>query len=217
MLKVSPMKICTVCKNNKIEFFLNIKNLDYWQCKRCEATILNPIHHISRNKEKKHYLKHNNEIDDTHYRDFLSKLIKPLTDKISVNDIGLDYGCGYAPALADILKKSGFNIELYDPFFFKNENMFFRKFDFITCSEVVEHFFKPYEEFNKINSMLNSPSWFAIMTSFMSENHLFKNWHYRRDPTHVVFYKKKTFKVIANQRNWEITLPSNNIVIFYKK
>ena len=124
------MKTCTVCKNNKIEFFLNIENLDYWQCKFCKATMLNPIHHISSNKEKKHYLKHNNEIDDTRYRDFLTNLIEPLKDKICVNDIGLDYGCGYAPALADILKKEGFNIELYDPFFFKNENIFFRKFNF---------------------------------------------------------------------------------------
>ena len=211
------MKTCTVCKNNKIEFFLNIENLDYWQCKLCKATMLNPIHYISSNKEKKHYLKHNNEIDDTRYRDFLTNLIEPLKDKICVNDIGLDYGCGYAPALADILKKDGFNIELYDPFFFKNENIFFRKFNFITCSEVVEHFFKPYEEFNKINSLLATNSWLAIMTSFMTEDYLFENWHYRRDPTHVVFYKKITFKIIANQRDWKINFPSKNIVLFNKK
>ena len=211
------MKTCTVCKNNKIEFFLNIENLDYWQCKLCKATMLNPIHHISSNKEKKHYLKHNNEIDDTRYRDFLTNLIEPLKDKICVNDIGLDYGCGYAPALADILKKDGFNIELYDPFFFKNENIFFRKFNFITCSEVVEHFFKPYEEFNKIDGLLAEKSWFAVMTSFMTEDYLFKNWYYRRDPTHVVFYKKITFKIIANQRNWELTFPSKNLVFFHKK
>lgn len=211
------MKTCTVCKNNKIEFFLNIENLDYWQCKLCKATMLNPVHYISSNKEKKHYLKHNNEIDDTRYRDFLTNLIEPLKDKICVNDIGLDYGCGYAPALADILKKDGFNIELYDPFFFKNENIFFRKFNFITCSEVVEHFFKPYEEFNKIDGLLTGKSWFAVMTSFMTEDYLFKNWYYRRDPTHVVFYKKITFKVIANQRNWELTFPSKNLVFFHKK
>ncbi len=211
------MKICTVCKNNKIKFFFNIKNLDYWQCELCKATILNPIHHISSNKEKKHYLKHNNKIDDTRYRDFLSNLIEPLKDKISSNDIGLDYGCGYAPALADILKKNGYKVDLYDPFFFKNENICLRKFNFITCSEVVEHFFKPYEEFYKIDRLLARNSWFAVMTSLMTYNYLFKNWYYRRDPTHVVFYKKITFKVIANQRNWKINFPSRNVVFFYKK
>tara|TARA_B100001059_G_C17802151_1_gene566828 strand:- start:1342 stop:1977 length:636 start_codon:yes stop_codon:yes gene_type:complete len=211
------MNICTVCKNDKIEFFINIKGLDYWQCTICKATMLNPVQFISSNKEKKHYLKHNNEINDTRYRSFVSNLIKPLKDKISVDDMGLDYGCGYAPALADILKKDGFNVELYDPFFFKNEDIFLRKFNFITCSEVVEHFFEPYEEFNKINSLLKKNSWLAIMTSFMTENYLFKNWHYRRDPTHVVFYKRITFKIIANQRNWKINFPSNNIVLFNKK
>ena len=208
------MKICTVCKNNKIEFFLNVKGLDYWQCSLCKATMLDPVQFISSNKEKKHYLKHNNEINDIRYRIFLSNLIEPLKDKISINDMGLDYGCGYAPALADILKKDGFNVELYDPFFFKNENIFCRKFNFITCSEVVEHFFKPYEEFNKIDSLLATNSWLAIMTSFMTEDYLFENWHYRRDPTHVVFYKKITFKIIANQRNWKINFPSKNIVLF---
>ena len=211
------MKICTVCKNNKIEFFLNVEGLDYWQCALCEATMLDPIKFISSNKEKKHYLKHNNEINDARYRTFLSNLIEPLKDKISIYDIGLDYGCGYAPALADILKKDGFNVELYDPFFFKNENIFCRKFNFITCSEVVEHFFKPYEEFNKIDSLLATNSWLAIMTSFMTEDYLFENWHYRRDPTHVVFYKKITFKIIANQRDWKINFPSKNIVLFNKK
>ncbi len=211
------MKICTVCKNNKVEFFLKIKNLDYWRCKLCKATILDPIHHISGSKEKKHYLKHNNEVDDTRYRDFLFNLIGPLKDKISINDLGLDYGCGYAPALADIFKKMGFNIELYDPFFFKNVDFSFRKFNFITCSEVVEHFFKPHKEFDKIDELLASNSWFAVMTSFMTDDKLFKNWHYRRDPTHVVFYKKITFKVIASQRNWKITFPSKNIVFFHKK
>ena len=211
------MKICTVCKNNKIEFFLNVEGLDYWQCAFCKATMLDPIKFIPSNKEKKHYLKHNNEINDARYRTFLSNLIEPLKDKISIYDIGLDYGCGYAPALADILKKDGFNVELYDPFFFKNENIFFRKFNFITCSEVVEHFFKPYEEFNKIDSLLAKNSWLAIMTSFMTEDYLFKNWHYRRDPTHVVFYKKITFKIIASQNNWKINFPSENIVLFNKK
>ena len=70
--------------------------------------MLDSIKFISSNKEKKHYLKHNNEINDTRYRIFLSNLIEPLKDKISIDDMGLDYGCGYAPALADVLKKDGF-------------------------------------------------------------------------------------------------------------
>jgi len=133
---------------------LNIENLDYWQCKLCKATMLNPIHHISSNKEKKHYLKHNNEIDDTRYRDFLTNLIKPLKDKICVNDIGLDYGCGYAPALADILKKDGFNIELYDPFFFKNENIFLENLILLLVQKLLSTFLNLMKSLIKLTDCL---------------------------------------------------------------
>lgn len=211
------MKICTVCKNDKIEFFLKLKDKIYWRCRICEATMLDNRNFISTNQEKYHYLKHNNVINDTRYRNFLYILFDTIKYKISVNDIGLDYGCGYAPALADIFRKKGFNVELYDPFFFKNKTIFYRKFKFIVCSEVVEHFFKPFEEFNKIDGLLAKNSWFTVMTSFMTCDNLFKNWYYRRDPTHVVFYKKNTFKFIANQRNWKVTFPSYNIVLFNKK
>ena len=88
-------------------------------------------------------------------------------------------------------------MELYDPFFFPNKNIFLRKFNFITCTEAVEHFNEPYKEFKKIDNLLAYNSWFGVMTSFMKENFNFSEWYYRRDPTHVVFYNKKTFQIIA--------------------
>ena len=54
------------------------------------------------------------------------------------------------------------------------------------------------------------------MTTFLPNDELFENWYYRRDPTHVVFYKKKTFQHIGNQRNWQVFFPSENIVLFIK-
>jgi hypothetical protein len=210
------MDNCTVCKGENLQFFLKIDQLIYWTCNFCEAKFLDKKNYISHNAEKKHYLKHNNNMSDQGYRDFLSCLIKPLKDKISQKDFGLDYGCGYSPTLADILKKDGFNVDVYDPFFFLNQNIFLKKYNFITCSEVVEHFFKPYEEFIKIDNLMTYNGWFGVMTSFLTEDKIFKNWHYRRDPTHVVFYKKKTFEVIANQRHWNVSFPSRNIAIFNK-
>ena len=69
-------------------------------------------------KKKKRYLEHNNQIDNMAYRSFLGKLALPLQAKLSSGDTGLDFGCGHGPALADILEKDGFNVSLYDPFFF---------------------------------------------------------------------------------------------------
>ena len=75
-------------------------------------------------------------------------------DKISTSDIGLDYGCGFAPALANILKSRGFKVELYDPFFFPDKKVFNKQYDFITCTETVEHFFYPFEEIILLNILL---------------------------------------------------------------
>ena len=211
------MNICRVCRSSKPYFFSKSKQLVYWGCYACGAKFLDPKNYVSNRYEKKHYLKHNNSINDTNYKNFLLKLIEPMKDKISTNDIGLDYGCGFAPVLAHILKSYGFKVELYDPFFFPDQDVFLKKYKFITCSEVVEHFSNPYEEFDKINNILDNNSWFGVMTSFLTKDDLFENWYYRKDPTHVVFFNKKTFEHIGFQRNWQVFFPSENIVLFHKK
>ena len=87
--------------------------------------------------------------------------------------------------------------------FFPNKSVFLRKFNFITCTEVIEHFFNPYKEFKKIDCILAKNSFLAVMTTFIPDNEKFENWYYRRDPTHVVFYNKKTFDFIGSQRKWK--------------
>ena len=211
------MNTCTVCKSSNIDFFLKSGKLLYWGCNVCGSKFLDPKNYVSHSDEKKHYLKHNNSVTDLNYKKFLLKLIEPVKDKISTSDIGLDYGCGFAPSLAYIFKSYGFKVELYDPFFFPNKDVLLKKYKFITCSEVVEHFFYPCDEFDKINNLLDDNSWFGVMTTFLPKDELFENWYYRRDPTHVVFYKKKTFQHIGYQRNWQVFFPSENIVLFYKK
>ena len=211
------MNRCNVCKSLNLEFFLKYKKLVYWECKTCAAKILDPQHYVSSSFEKKHYLKHNNSINDSNYKNFLLKLILPVMNKISTSDIGLDFGCGFAPALANIMKSYGFRVELYDPFFFPNKELLLKKYKFITCSEVVEHFFNPYQELDKINNLLDNHSWFGVMTTFLPDDDQFENWYYRRDPTHVVFYNRKTFQHIGSQINWQVFFPSENIALFYKK
>ena len=210
------MKLCTVCKNNKIISFAEIDNLLYWKCQVCEAILLDPKYFISSKSEKKHYLKHNNKIDDNGYKDFLLRLINPIRNKIFIDDIGLDYGCGYAPALAHILRQDGYKVELYDPFFFPNKDIFSKTYDFITCTETAEHFFRPKKEFDTLNSLLKPNGWLGVMTCFLTTREAFDKWYYRRDPTHVVFYAEKTFEVIAKQRDWKCEIVTKDVVLFYK-
>jgi hypothetical protein len=55
------------------------------------------------------------------------------------------------------------------------------------------------------------------MTSFLPNELSFEDWYYRRDPTHVVFYSQKTFKVIAKQRSWSCEIIGKDVVLFNKK
>ena len=128
----------------------------------------------------------------------------------------LDFGCGHGPALADIFIKNKYLIDLYDPFFFPNKEIFSKTYDFITCTETAEHFFNPKKEFDLINTLLKKDGWLGVMTCFLTSHDAFDSWHYRRDPTHVVFYAEKTFEVIAKQRDWNCEIIAKDVVLFNK-
>ncbi|MEO2158184.1 MAG: class I SAM-dependent methyltransferase [bacterium] len=180
------------------------------------AKFLDKSHYLDPLFEKNRYLEHENRIDDETYRNFLSRLGDPLKEKLSQNDKGLDFGCGHGPALADMLRSDGFRMDLYDPFFFPDKSIFSKKYDFITCTETAEHFFDPYKEFDVLDGLLVTGGWLGVMTCFLTDEELFENWYYRRDPTHVVFYAEKTFEVIASQREWNCEIKSKDVVLLRK-
>jgi hypothetical protein len=55
------------------------------------------------------------------------------------------------------------------------------------------------------------------MTCFQTEDHLFAAWHYRRDPTHVVFYRETTLHHIAGQRDWIYESPAKDVALMRKR
>ena len=212
------MKIqnCIVCSSNLVESFKTSDNLNYWHCNSCGAKFLDRKHYIDEDSEKKRYLEHENIIENEGYRNFLSKLSNPLIEKIHTSAKGLDFGCGHGPALADIFIKNKYSIDLYDPFFFPNKEIFSKTYDFITCTETAEHFFNPKKEFDLMNALLKKDGWLGVMTCFLTTHDDFDSWHYRRDPTHVVFYAEKTFEVIAKQRDWNCEIVAKDVVLFNK-
>ena len=54
------------------------------------------------------------------------------------------------------------------------------------------------------------------MTTFQTDDARFADWHYRRDPTHVVFYRQSTLAFIADRMGWSIETPRANVAIFRK-
>lgn len=190
-----------------------VEGRDYWRCEICMATFLDPAQRPTPDEERAHYHHHQNDPDDPGYRAFLSKLTEPLLAKLKPDMTGLDYGCGPGPALAAMLTEAGLEMALYDPVFRDDTTVLQRRYDVITLSEVAEHFFDPAAEFERLDHMLKPGGWLGVMTCFQTDDDRFARWHYRRDPTHVVFYRPATLQVVAEQRGWRCEIPRKDVAL----
>jgi len=207
---------CPVCRVGPCTAFLRVEGRDYWRCGHCEATFLDPAQLPGRALEHAEYRLHRNAVDDPGYRRFLSRLADPLLERLAPGCAGLDYGCGPGPALAAMLSEAGQRMAIYDPLFFADPAVLEGRYHFITCTEVVEHFHRPAVEFARFDRLLEPGGWLAIMTTFQTDDRAFAQWHYRREPTHVVFYREATFHAIARQFGWVCEVPCANVALLRK-
>ena len=207
---------CLVCRASAPRHFLSVEGRDYWRCDACECRFLDPRQHPAPHDEHAHYLLHENETHDPGYRRFLSRLALPLLERIAPAGSGLDYGCGPGPALAEMLREAGHGVSLYDPFFRPDPAPLARQYDFVTCTEVAEHFHRPAEEFDRLFSMVRPGGWLAVMTCFQTEDAAFARWHYRRDPTHVVFYREATMRRIAAMHGSSCEVPVKDVALMQR-
>ncbi|MBW6507565.1 MAG: class I SAM-dependent methyltransferase [Rhodobacteraceae bacterium] len=207
---------CPVCDASRPEPFIVADGRDYWRCASCEARFLAPAQRPSRDEEYAHYLHHENDPGDPRYRRFLSKLAEPLLARLAPRSRGLDYGCGPGPALAAMLREAGHEVALYDPFFAPDPSPLAETYDFVTCTEVAEHFHHPSAEFARLCALVRPGGWLAVMTCFQTDDARFADWHYRKDPTHVVFYREQTFRHLARSWGWRCEVPAKDVVLMQR-
>jgi len=207
---------CPVCRAPAPERFMDVGTQRYWKCAHCDARFLDPAQLPPPEIERAHYLTHENDPADPRYRNFLSKLATPLLARLEPASSGLDYGCGPGPALAAMLREAGHEMALYDPFFHPDEKALTRSYDFIVCTETIEHFHRPAEEFDRLHNLLRPGGRLGLMTSFQTDDASFANWHYRKDPTHVVFYNETTLQTVARARGWTSEFPAPDVALMRK-
>ncbi len=216
MPPVTDDKFCRVCVLGRTGLFMRVDNRTYLRCQRCNATLLAANELPDADFEYARYLCHQNDPADPGYRRFLSRLADPLCKRLPSEASGLDYGCGPGPALASMLREAGHPMRLYDPFFYKDLTALQQTYDFITCTEVFEHFHHPAFELNRLNTLLRPGGCLGIMTCFQTRDDQFATWHYRRDETHVTFYREETFRCLASDFNWRCEFPCKDVVVLYK-
>lgn len=207
---------CPVCRSTGPVPFRSIDGRDYWRCAACEATFLDPRQRPLRADEHAHYYNHENHPDDPRYRKFLSALVDPLLARLGAGRSGLDYGCGSGSAAVAMLREAGHEVAQYDPCFHPDRTALDRSYDFITCTETAEHFHHPADEFDRFDRMLRPGGWLAVMTCFQTDDAQFEQWHYRRDPTHVVFYREHTLRRIAVHHGWCCSIPVKDVALMQK-
>ena len=131
--------------------------------------MLDPLDYLSQEEEKERYKNHNNDVNDPRYQKFVSPIVEKVRDHYDTNHLGLDYGAGTGPVITSLLEKEGYALRLYDPFFHLYPKNLSIKYDYIICSEVIEHFHHPYEEFKSLAEMLKQKGSIFCLTSLYNE------------------------------------------------
>ncbi|MBC7465424.1 MAG: class I SAM-dependent methyltransferase [Bdellovibrio sp.] len=196
--------------------YLQILHQTYWRCESCALIFLDPSERLDTAKEKARYEKHENNVLDQGYQQFVNPLYQAVTKSQSPEDKGLDYGSGPDSAISHLLKLEKYNILKYDPYFCDEPQILTANtYDYIIVCEVAEHFYDPKSEFEKLKSYLKPGGHLFVMTSLMTDQIDFATWSYRRDVTHVCFYSAPTCDFIKTQAGFKSAHVHANLVITF--
>jgi len=205
---------CPLCANTSSSFFKNEKQ-HFYQCGTCKGIFVDKKFHLNKNEEKERYKQHKNHIKDFGYIKFADPIISSVKNHFVTNHKGLDFGTGHTPVISEILKAKGYSVQIYDPLFFNRPETLCKTYDFITCCEVIEHFYTPKKEFKLLYSLLE-PKKLICMTLIYKPDINFENWFYKNDPTHVFLYQKETIQWIKNYFRFCSAVIEGRLVTFTK-
>lgn len=209
---------CPLCASDDIIAFSHDKRRNYWQCQCCTLVYAQRDTILSADAELAQYQLHQNNLDDPHYRQFLTRLAQPLLQHLPRQAMnGLDFGCGPGPLLAKMLSEAGHNMAVWDPFFAADSQVLTWQYDFICCTEAIEHFTNPGNEWALWQRLLKPEGVLAIMTKRYTDAKAFAGWHYKNDPTHISFFSEQTFHFLAQRDGYSLSFPSADVVIFTRQ
>lgn len=213
---MNTTSLCPLCHDADITHYHEDHQRRYLRCGRCQLVFVDPQQRLSPEGEKAQYDLHNNDPNDAGYRTFLNRLAEPVAARLFRGAKGLDFGSGPGPTLSLLLQAQGFPTAIYDPFYAPEKHTLKTTYDFITCSEAIEHFHQPSQEWALWMQLLKPGGVLGIMTKLRQDLAAFSQWHYKLDPTHVSFFSRETFAFLAD--NWGLTIEfiGKDVVIMRK-
>lgn len=190
---------------------------DFLRCGACALTFVPASQHLAPDAERARYATHRNSPADAGYRAFLDRLLAPLAARLPPGARGLDYGCGPGPTASTMMRERGFVMRDWDPLFAPDEAALLEAYSFVTCTEVVEHFRRPAENFKTLGGLLEPGGALGVLTGVLEDDAAFPAWWYHRDPTHIAFYRPETLAWVARRFGWSLESLGRDAMVFLKR
>lgn len=204
---------CPLCNSTSTLFCEKTKHL-FYKCNTCHG-IFRPKHtFLTAEEEKAHYEKHNNDVFDERYQNFVSPIVNAILQDFTSEAKGLDFGSGTGPVIAKMLKDKGYQVQNYDLFFANEPSLLKEKYDYVSCCEVMEHFHHPYQEFELLKSLLLPKGKLYCKTAVYNNQTPFENWYYKDDFTHVFIYQPKTLEWIKEEFHFSNLIIQEKLIMF---
>ena len=206
---------CPLCQNSFEQSSQKIQGREFYSCPECFLLFVDPKYIVSFEIERQRYNQHKNHNSDLRYQKYIQDFLDRLIPKIKSGSRGLDFGCGPGPTISYLLNQQGYVVEDYDLHFFPNQKLLQQTYDFVTCTEVVEHFQNPKEGWEQLRALLRAGSLLMIVTQIYDAQDL-NRWHYLRDVTHVSMYSVRTLGWLARTYSWKLISEPDQGVFFFQ-
>ena len=210
---------CLICTGKTFRFIDEKSGIVYHRCKECDVIFKDPVYRQTLEEQKRRYDLHTNDEADEGYRAYFQRFLDFVMPRVSGVGTALDFGCGRSRLLANILNDMNIKADAYDPLYHPDTGYHSKKYDLIVSTEVFEHLHDPKTLFLELLTLLNQGRYIALQTQFYPEDpNDFSGWYYHKDPTHIIFFSPRTFRVLADICGCDY-LDDNgkNMVIFQKR
>lgn len=115
-----------------------------------------------------------------------------------------------------MLEEMGHTMSLYDPYYAPDASVLNRQYDFVTCTETIEHLHRPAREWQILKGLVAPGGWLAIMTQLAPGLDDFKRWWYINDPTHVCFFRRETFRFLATRDDLKCEFVDDDVLLLQR-
>lgn len=189
-------------------------------CPACHLRFIDPFQWLPPEAEAVRYRLHKNSINDEGYIRFLQPVVECLRRNLPAGRV-LDYGCGPAPVLMELLRRAGYEVSGYDPnFHVLPEGWDLERagaHDAVVSAEVFEHFRSPRDDISRIAALLKPGGWLVVMTELVPGSMSMDKWAYANDTTHILFFSDVTFQYMAERWGFQVVEISGGRLVLMQR